>query len=138
MLKWGGNNYPIGTLGDLTIEFIHYTTCEEAKEKWMERTKRINKNNLFIMLTEQEDCTEDLVREFGELPYENKVVFTYRKYEDVPCALYLEEFKNNPKGVFMFLGFRNKVSIRRRLDCFDFIAWFNGEKDLNKLLSVKK
>ena len=103
-----GIDYPIGTLGDLTIEFIHYKTCELAKQKWEERAKRINKDNLFIMLTEQHDCTEEIVREFDKLPYKNKVVFTYRKYEDVKSSIYLEEFKDNPKGVFMFLGFRNK------------------------------
>lgn len=132
-----GDKYPIGYLGDLTIEFIHYDTCEQAEQKWTERTKRINKGNLFIMLTEQEDCTEELVREFGNLPYKNKVVFTYKKYDDVDCAMYLEQFKDNPKGVYMFLGFKNRFSKERKLDCFDFISWFNGQTDLRKLIVEK-
>lgn len=133
-VEFTDREYPIGMLGDLTIEFIHYHTCEEAEQKWIERTQRINKENMFIMLTEQDDCTEELVRAFDELAYENKVVFTYKKYEDVKSAIYLEKFKDDPRGVHMFLNFENRISVKRKFDCFDFVSWFNGQKDLNKLI----
>ena len=133
-VEFTDREYPMGFLGDLTIEFIHYRTCEEAEQKWIERTKRINTKNLFVMLTEQEDCTEELIREFNDLPFENKVVFTYKKHENIGCSVYLEKFKDNPRGVYMFLGFENRISAKRKFDCFDFVSWFNGEKDLSKLL----
>lgn len=33
---WGGGQYPVGRVGDVTIHFVHYTTPEEAREKWNE------------------------------------------------------------------------------------------------------
>ena len=120
-------SYPVGMLGDIRINFVHYTSNESAKEKWDERKKRINKDNMFIIFTEQEDCTEECVREFDELPFQNKVVFTCHEYTDVKSAVYVERYSNNPLGVYMFLDFESKVSPRRCYDVFDFVAWFNGE-----------
>ena len=129
--------YPVGKLDDITIEFIHYNSNEEAVSKWEERKKRMNKQNLFIIFTEQTDCSEALVEEFDRLPFKNKVVFTYRQYEHLKSAVYLEEFKDNLLGVYMFLGFKNHFSSKRKYDVFDFVSWFNGENDLKKLIREK-
>ena len=126
--------YPIGKLDDVTIEFIHYTSNEEAVAKWEERKKRMSEENLFIIFTEQVDCNAELVEAFDRLPFKNKVVFTYKQYEHLKSAVYLKEFKDNPLGVYMFLGFKNHFSLKRRYDVFDFVSWFNGETDLKKLL----
>ena len=126
--------YPVGKLGDVTIEFIHYKSNEEAFAKWEERKQRINLDNLFVIFTEQEDCSKELLEEYDRLPFQNKIVFTYRKYDLLKSAIYLKEFKNNPLGVHMFLGFKNHFSKKRKYDIFDFVAWFNGETDVNKLL----
>ena len=34
----------------------------------------------------------------------------------------------------MFLDFENKFSVKRGYDVFDFVSWFNGEKNLLKLI----
>ena len=127
-------DYPIGRLDDITIEFIHYKSNEEALAKWEERKKRINKENFFVIFTEQEDCTVDLIEQFDRLPFKNKVVFTYRQYKHLKSAVWVKEFKDNPLGVHMFLGFKNHFSSQRRYDVFDFVSWFNGETDLKKLI----
>ncbi len=41
--------------------------------------------------------------------------------------------KKNLKGVFMFLAFKLLYSKKRFVDIFDWVSWFNGEKDLSKL-----
>ena len=67
-----GREYPIGRCGDIELHFIHYTTFESAKENWEKRKKRINWDNLFIMMyTENEEIAE----KFLELPYEKKICF---------------------------------------------------------------
>lgn len=126
--------YPVGKLGDLTIDFVHYESESEAKEKWKERSTRINKDNIFIILTEQDDCTFDCLKSFDNLPFENKVVFTHKHYPDIKSSVFVKKYANNPKGVYMFLDFINRFSIKRNYDVFDFVSWFNGEKDLNKLM----
>ena len=49
--------YPIGKLGDIKINFMHYENFKLAKEKWDERKKRIDKNNLYILATEKDGCS---------------------------------------------------------------------------------
>lgn len=127
-------SYPIGKLDDVTIDFVHYKSNEEAERKWEERKKRINKNNIFIIFTEQNDCTEQCLKDFDNLPFENKVVFTYKKHDNIKSAFFVKKYENSSDGVTMFLDFEDRFSIKRNYDCFDFISWFNGEKNLNKLM----
>lgn len=37
-----GEKYPIGTLDDIKIFFMHYDSCEDALQKWEDRKKRVN------------------------------------------------------------------------------------------------
>lgn len=126
--------YPVGKLGDITIDFVHYKSPEEALSKWEERKKRIKKDNMFILFTEQNDCTEKCLKDFDNLPFENKVVFTYKKHNDIKSAVFVKKYEDSPDGVYMFLDFENCFSIRRNYDVFDFVSWFNGEKDLKRLM----
>ena len=98
------------------------------------KKKRINKENMFIIFTEQEDCTPQLVERFDKLPFKNKIIFTYKKYDHLSSAIYLKEFSKNPLGVHMFLSFKNHFSSKRKFDVFDFVSWFNGESEIKKLL----
>lgn len=68
--------YPIGMLGDVKIDFIHYDSFEKGVYKWEERKGRINWNNIFIVGSEKKGCTYETIREFEELPYKNKVIYT--------------------------------------------------------------
>lgn len=126
--------YPVGLLGDLRIDFVHYKSNEEANLKWEERKKRINPENMFVIFTEQNGCTEECVKQFDELPFENKVVFTCKQYEGIKSSVFVKRYFGNPDGVYMFLEFENKISPKRRYDVFDFVSWFNGEKNLSKLM----
>ncbi len=51
-MHWG-EEYPIGTLDDVTIHFMHYETCTRAKEAWERRVKRIHRQNLVILCTDR-------------------------------------------------------------------------------------
>lgn len=49
-----GTDYPVGILkndlGDVTLHFQHYPTFEEARRKWLERSRRIDLANLYVLL----------------------------------------------------------------------------------------
>ena len=128
------SDYPIAKLEDLTVHFVHYKSNEEAESKWEERKKRINKENMFIIFTEQKGCTPDLVERFDKLQFKNKVVFTYREYKYLKSAVFVKKYKNNPLGVHMFLEFKNHFSNKRNFDVFDFVSWFNGDTDVKNLI----
>ena len=65
-------DYPIFKIGDCVWHFNHYDDVEFAKEKWIERSKRINwKNILPVMYTEN----PEILKRFDRLPFSKKVCF---------------------------------------------------------------
>ncbi|MDH2998541.1 exopolysaccharide biosynthesis protein [Pasteurellaceae bacterium LFhippo2] len=116
-------SYPVAKLDDITIYFMHYHSEQEAREKWQERTKRINLNNLFIIFTDRDGCTyQDLV-DFDNLTYENKIVFTHKPYPELKSTFYIQGFEQSHQvgDLFDYSGlFGNKY-----YDQFDYVSWFN-------------
>lgn len=71
--------YPVGKLDDIEIMFLHYSSPEEANEKWIRRCKRINWDKLIIKFNDQNGCTDAEAKAFLNLPYKNKLFFTVHK-----------------------------------------------------------
>ncbi|QCJ44758.1 DUF1919 domain-containing protein [Bacillus sp. S3] len=125
IFKKGENtSYPIAWLDDVEIHFMHYKNEVEAKQKWLERTKRINFDNIFIMMTDRDGCTiKDLIN-FDQLPYKNKVVFTHKPYPEIKSAYYIKGFESQGSVGELFL-YKSKLSIKRFYDDFNYVNWFN-------------
>ena len=119
-------DFPTGKLGDIEIRFNHYKSFDEAVDKWNERKKRINWDNLFILGIDGDNCTYETMQQFDKLPYKNKVIFTHKKYPEIESAYYIPGFENED-GVGVLLYFKNQFLVRRYLDDFDYIAFLNGE-----------
>lgn len=119
--------YPVGKLADITLHFMHYHSEQEAREKWQERLKRLNLDNLFIMMTDRDGCTEQDLKNFDRLPFENKVVFTHKPYPEIRSSIYIKGFENqNQVGdLFEFSGWNGK----KYYDQFDYVAWFNSQSN---------
>ena len=89
------NKYQIGKLGDkVEIHFLHYKSQEEAKEKWNRRVQRINFNNILFKFSDNDLSNEELIQEFDELPYKNKICFTSKDMKNIKCQIYLKKYKN--------------------------------------------
>lgn len=123
--KEAGINYPVGLLKDVKIYFQHYGSEEEAREKWEKRKKRINKNNLYVLFTDRDECTYQDLELFDQLPYENKVVFTKQKYPEIKSSFYVKGFENE-SSVGICSSYKSWHSLDRYLDDFDYVTWFNG------------
>ena len=119
--------YPTGLLGDVEIRFNHYKTFEEAVNKWEERKKRINWDNLFILAIDGDCCSYESMIRFDKLPYKNKVIFTHKPYPEIQSAYYIKGFEDQD-GVGVLLGFKKQFLIRRYLDDFDYITFLNKGK----------
>lgn len=120
-----GISYPIGVLDDVSIYFQHYPTPKEASEKWIERSQRINFDNLFIMFTDRDGCTYQNIKDFEALPYKNKVVFTHLPYPEFKSACYIKGFEKED-CVGMCFDYKSNFSIKKYYDDFDYISWFNN------------
>lgn len=120
--------YPIGKLGDICLHFNHYISFEEVLQKWEERKKKMNMDNLFIhMSTESREYAE----RFDLLSYKNKIVFVPRSF-GLESEINLEYFDDlgdgyDTKEVTLQLAKGN-------LRCYDVIKLLNGEKDFLNFL----
>lgn len=111
-------NYPIGKLEEIEIHFNHYLNFKEAKDKWEERLKRINWNNLFIIGSDRDGCTKELIYEFSKIPYK-KVFFTSRQDIKDENVVYISKYKGQDQVGDMIKD--NKLWI----NYFDLIHWLN-------------
>lgn len=120
----GDFSCPAGLLGDVQINFIHYETFDQGVSKWEERKKRIRWDNLFIVGSEKEGCTYEVVKRFDRLPYRNKVILTHREYPEFPSAYYIKGFEE--KGEMgTTTNFKDRFWRRRYLDDFDYVSFLN-------------
>ena len=121
----GDYEYPTGMLEDIRINFVHYNSFEEGIQKWEERKKRINMDNLFFMGSERGDCTYETIQHFDKLPYTNKVIFTHVEYPEIKSAYYIKGFDEEPQ-LGNLLEFKSQFLKRRYLDDFDYVSFFNS------------
>lgn len=73
-------NRVIGRLDDVEIIFLHYSSQEEAYEKWNRRLERVNMDHLVFKMSEQNYCKLEHLKIFDKLPYQRKVCFTTKDY----------------------------------------------------------
>lgn len=119
--------YPVATLGDLTIKFVHYETDEEAAEKWYERALRVNKERIFVILTDRDGLSEEDLQRLDESTLANVLVLSSRNYPQHRCTVLMKRFEGqdcvgNSLIRSIFTGYT------RAQDAFDFPGWFNQEK----------
>lgn len=87
--------YPIGYLDDnIKIHFQHYKTVQEAEKKWMERSKRIDLNNLCVICTDRDGMTDDLLLRYLKLPYKKVIFVGHKKMILTEECIYIPGFEN--------------------------------------------
>ena len=89
----GSEPFPLARCGDITLRFDHYSSFEEAREKWEERKQRINWENVFLMF-----CTETMeyLTSFSKLRGRYSISFSPFRTEirnNVQINFYHEEMK---------------------------------------------
>ncbi|QLB21471.1 hypothetical protein A6B43_08020 [Vespertiliibacter pulmonis] len=115
--------YPVGQLADIKIHFMHYKNEQEARQKWQIRTKRMQLDNLFIIMTDRDNCTQEHLTQFDQLPFKHKIVFTHKPYPEIKSSFYISGFEHNEMvgDLFEYTGLNGK----RYYDQFDYVNWFN-------------
>lgn len=120
--RWKGDyngSYPLGLLNDIEIHFLHYESEESAYAKWNRRKKRINYDNLFFKMNDDNKCTFELLKEFDHLDLAHKVIFSAVDYKELNNLVYFSEARgDNNVGADLF--YYDKY--------FDVVTWLNGEK----------
>ena len=119
-------SYPVGNLGGLTVHFMHYGSFQEAKDKWKERINRINYNNMYVMMVQGKDCTDDMVEQFDALPFEKKVIFVGKPYHNIKSAVYIPGTELDDGSVTNLCLYKSKLTGRRLLDDYDYVSFLNS------------
>jgi uncharacterized protein (DUF1919 family) len=112
--------YPIGLLDDIEIHFQHYMTEGQCVEKWTERTKKMNWDNLFFLFTDRDLCTEELIKTFDNLPFTKKVCFTAKDYTHYKSCVHIKEYQEKSYVGDLY----NNFSVLGKY--FDFASWLSG------------
>lgn len=79
-MRWG-EEYPIGILGDISVHFMHYETCSEAKEAWERRKLRINYNKILVLSTDMDGFDENTYSLWKQIHYP-KILLSSKKWDD--------------------------------------------------------
>ena len=118
----GNEHYPLALLDDVLLHLVHYDSFENARAAWIRRTERINWDNIFLVATDRDGCTPELIKLFDKLPY-RKVLFTHLPDEN-PCHFYIKGFEHQD-----FVGnltqHSDYISGKLLLDQFDWIQFLN-------------
>lgn len=121
-LVFQDNDKIVGKLDDVLIYFWHYKTKEEAENAWNRRKKRINFDNLYLIIRLYNDVSisqADI----------NQLCLKYRN-----VAIINNKYKSKP---FIKFGFNKNNEWRKdwKMNCLGIQCWefkFNYFKFLNK------
>ena len=116
--------YPIALCNDIEIHGLHYRNFSELKDKWNERKRRVNFDNIFIFMIERDGCTYEDILEFDKLPYKNKVVFVSKEMPEIKSAIHIpkaNEIINGKIQVKDLLAYRSTLVGKRDIDYIKFL-----------------
>lgn len=119
--KWNteyDGEYPIGILKDIELHFLHYANQEEAYEKWNKRKNRINYENIFFKMNDDNKCSLKLLKEFDTLDLKNKIIFAAFNYKELDNLIHFTDPRGNG-NVGTDLFYYDQY--------FDVVNWLNGE-----------
>lgn len=122
--------YPVGILGEIRIFFQHYKSFEEAKTKWIERTKRLHMDNLYIVMVQGDDCTENDLVYFEKLDFKHKVCFTAKVYPEYPSTFFIKGSQKNASSVRNLCNHKGRLTGKFWLDEFDWVSFLNNKNEL--------
>lgn len=115
-----GMTYPVALLDDIEIHFLHYADEEEARSKWNRRLARMNWDNLYFKMNDNDQATYQLLKDFQDLPYRAKVIFSSKNYTDLEDLVFFEN--RSEQG---FVGEDLKIYH----PYFDVVEWLNKGGD---------
>lgn len=85
--------YPVARLEDVTVRFMHYETCKEAKEAWCRRKARIRWDKIVVLCSDMEGFDDGVFAQWKRIPYP-KVLFTANEtYAQEPGSVYYPEYE---------------------------------------------
>ncbi|MCR8666086.1 DUF1919 domain-containing protein [Aestuariibaculum sp. M13] len=125
--------YPVAKLGDIELHFSHYTSEDEASEKWCRRKNRMMKNfdldNFYFIISDRERVDDEIIKDFHKLPFKNKLSFGAKAIDSLGVLEHVALFETFKKKQTQALGGTKLFKISDLY--FDFENWIN-EKQIKR------
>lgn len=109
--------YPTALLNGLLLHGVHYSSFRDLQESWNRRRERVNLDNVFIVMTDRDGFTEDLLPRLAKLPC-RKLVFSHLPHPEYDFVLHVPGFEDQP-FVGDLLDYRG-ITGKRCYSIFDF------------------
>ena len=111
----------------IKINFDHYLNFDEAIRKWEERKRRINWDNIYVMMEFYDGIQGDeWIERFGRVNHDHKMILTHRDHKEeytrtIHC--FNDNLDMNEVGgkIFRYDGLTGK----RYYDEFDYVEFLN-------------
>lgn len=117
-------NHPVARLGDITIYFNHYKTNEEAKNSWDIRKKRINYDNLFLIMYDKDGLTEEDLKKIKTIKCRGKIVISNKKYSSIDYVIRIPVNMDNIEARYR-LNINKWTGKRKFEEKFNYVKWLN-------------
>ena len=128
-----GLSYPVGQLtapcGSIKIYFLHYDNFQHCYDKWMERCKRINWDNMCFLFEAKAGTTQQDIKKFDDFNSKNKAIIGMDLEIDSPNYYKIVSNQTDHGGLIFF--YQTKNSPKRWLDEYDYVSLINSIKENN-------
>lgn len=115
-------DHPVARLGDVHLYFNHAKSEAEARTNWERRKTRVNYNNLYIIMYDKGDITEEDIRHLELVPCKNKLVFSDKVYPDIDYVLTIKPKKRFNGDAYLD---QDWLGIRTFEKKWNFVKWLN-------------
>ncbi len=132
-VSWGKMGYPVFALDDVKLHAIHTLNPYTYTEEWNRRIKRINTNNVLVMMILEND---NVAKRFSRLNIKNKIGFYFKEMEstDIVCLKEWADFKIRLRSGHDFLSYVHHLFYDENfLRYIDIFKMLNGEKDFLRM-----
>ncbi len=103
--------YPVGTLDDIKVYFLHYKTFQSAKVSWGNRVNRVNLERIFFIMTDRDGYSENNLDKFNQLPTNKKLLLIHKKITCGDNVIYVPGYEKDG-CVGDLVGDFNRLSTR--------------------------
>ena len=114
--------YPVAKLDDIMIYFNHSIDEASAADGWYRRIDRINEDNIYLILYDREDLTDEEIMNLEDLPCKRCILLTEKERSHIKFAKKMVP-SGKPNGK-QYLD-RRWHGLHTFETQFDFVSWLN-------------